>query len=172
MQEQDVEILNKITLLLQRDKPLFFNKKRQESHQNSYRLYISSKPMSEKLLSLGMFSDKSFKIRFPNIHESLFNHFIRGFFDGDGCISTYLLKGKYKSCSFSITSNKFILEEIQVILMKELQLSKTKLARDNRGNNINSLVYGGKQNCIKIRDWLYKDATIYLQRKHDKFYTI
>ena len=56
--------------------------------------------------------------------------------------------------------------------MSILNLSKTKLSKDNRGNNINSLVYGGKQNCLKIRDYLYKDATIFLIRKHDKFYSI
>lgn len=172
LQEKDVSILNKINKLFQPDKPLYFIKKKQESHQNQYRLIISSKPICEKLLLMGLMSDKSFKIRFPNIKECLINHFIRGFFDGDGCISIFLIKNKYKSCSFSITSNKIFLEHIQKIFMSILNLSKTKLSKDNRGNNINSLVYGGKQNCLKIRDYLYKDATIFLIRKHDKFYSI
>lgn len=172
LQERDKEILDKITNILQPEKPLLFVKKRKESHQNHYRLCICSKPICTQLLKIGFESNKSFKIRFPDIQKHLIHHFIRGFFDGDGCISVYLIKNKYQTCSFSITSNENFLKELQIILINELQLSKTKLCRDNRGNNINTLVYGGKQNCLKIRDWLYKDATIYLKRKHDKFYSI
>ena len=157
---------------MQPDKPLLFLKKRKESHKNSYRFYASSKYLSNRLSELGIGQNKAFTIRFPKLEQDLIPHFIRGFFDGDGCISVYLLKNKYQSCSFSITSNKDFLEKIQEILIEQLQLTKTKLGRDSRGNNINSLVYGGKQNCLKIRDWLYKDATIYLQRKYDKFYSI
>lgn len=172
LQEEDKPILDKLTIILQPDKPLFFNRKRKENHKNSYKFYVSSKYMSNRLSELGVGQNKAFTIRLPELRDDLIHHFIRGFFDGDGCISIYLIKNKYQSCSFSITSNREFLEKIQEILIEQLQLNKTKLARDNRGNNISSLVYGGKQNCLKIRDWLYKDATVYLQRKHDKFYSI
>ena len=31
------------------------------------------------------------------------------------------------------------------------------------------LRYTGRFSCQRIREWLYKDATIYLKRKYDKF---
>lgn len=173
LQEKDRDILDKITNIIQPTKPLMFLKKRKDTHQNQYRLSISNEHISKTLLKYGVIENKSFAIRFPIfIPEHLIHHFVRGYFDGDGCISIYKIKEKYKSCSISIVSNEEFLLSIQDLMVKKLKLNKTKLAKDRRGNNIYSLVYGGKQNCIKIRDWLYKDATIYMERKYKKIYSI
>ena len=53
-----------------------------------YRLRIGSKKMFNDLLKLGLSPRKSLTIKFPDdIPDNCLNHFIRGYFDGDGCIT-------------------------------------------------------------------------------------
>jgi len=169
LQETDKDILLKIRNLIQPSKDLMFINKKNIKHKNTYRFTICNKHINNKLLLHGLCENKSFSIKPPVIDEELVNHFIRGFFDGDGCISSYLVKGKYKTSSFSITSNIEILNYIQNIFIAKLGLTKTKIQTDKRGNNICSLVYGGRNNCIKIKNYLYYNSTIYMDRKFKKF---
>jgi hypothetical protein len=105
-------------------------------------------------------------LKFPKLRKDLIRHFIRGYFDGDGCISQ---SGKYPM--FSIVSTKNFLTSIQNILVKNLGLSKTKfmIRHPKNGNNIRTLMYGSYGNCIPIYHYLYDDASIFLKRKRDKF---
>ena len=105
----------------------------------------------------------------PNIPSELIHHFIRGYFDGDGSISIYTDKNNDKRCEFSITSNSEILLEIQTILIDNCNLNKTKLKTYKRTSKATSLRYGGVQQVKKIFDYLYKDSTIYLDRKYNNF---
>lgn len=53
-----------------------------------YRLRIGSKKMFDDLLKLGLTPRKSLTIKFPdNIPNNYFSHFVRGYFDGDGCVT-------------------------------------------------------------------------------------
>lgn len=62
----------------------------------SYRLRIGSKKMFNDLLRLGLTPRKSLTIKFPgNIPDNCFSHFIRGYFDGDGCVTIKKGRGKY-----------------------------------------------------------------------------
>ena len=62
---------------------------------------------------------------------------------------------------------------LQQILIEELGFSETKLEQrhKDRDNNIRSLRYCGVIQCITFRDWLYKDATICMERKKNIFDT-
>src|SRR3990167_2564304 len=51
-----------------------------------YRLQIGSSEMFEDLISLGFTPNKSLTIEFPKVPRRLLGDFIRGYFDGDGCI--------------------------------------------------------------------------------------
>lgn len=100
----------------------------------------------------------------PDIPEELIRHFIRGFFDGDGSVV-----GK-PHCSFSIIGDAPFLIEIQKILMEECSLNKTKLyAYPHKSVDIFDLTYGGRLQLGRIFNYLYKDATIYLNRKYEVF---
>jgi len=63
---------------------------------DSFRLRIGSREIYNDLIKLGLTPKKSLTIKFPNnIPESYFAHFVRGYFDGDGCIHIKRGKGKY-----------------------------------------------------------------------------
>ena len=108
LQEQDKHILEDIKELLHYNAPLKKIKPKKESHQISFVLTIHSKKISTDLTALGVMQNKTFKITFPDINKDLFSHFIRGYFDGDGCISK---TGRGAKCNivssydFNLTNN-------------------------------------------------------------------
>lgn len=171
LKEDDKEILDKITAIIQPDKPLQYidlstQKKTKgfENSQNQYRMVIANKHISQRLVELGCGKAKTHNLTFPieeQVPSYLIRHFVRGYFDGDGSIS----KGKISKVDIIGTTT--FLEPLQDILFKELSFNKTVLNQRHkeRDNNIRSLQICGNKQCIKFRDWLYEDATIYLERK-------
>lgn len=96
------------------------------------------------------------------------HHFIRGYFDGDGYLSTPITRPG--DCTLGITSNREFLSDIQAILIENTNINKTKLSDTcSSKNNIYKLMYGGIKNAKKIYDFLYMDATLFLIRKKEKF---
>lgn len=51
-----------------------------------FRLQIGSKSWFEDLLALGLTPHKSLTLSFPKVPEPYLGSFIRGYFDGDGCV--------------------------------------------------------------------------------------
>lgn len=161
LNEDDKNLLQRLNNLLQPLKPLqYVNIK---NGKNQYRLTIQNKEISKRMLELGLVKAKTHKIIFPEwIDKALIRHFIRGYFDGDGCVSNRV---------FSMVGTESFLNSIQIVLIDELGLSKTKFDKrhKNRKDNITSIRYCGKNNLKKIMNWFYSDATIYLERKYEKF---
>ncbi|MDP2157257.1 MAG: hypothetical protein Q8K68_06075, partial [Nitrospirota bacterium] len=51
-----------------------------------YRLQIGSKEWFLDLLKLGFVPHKSNSMQFPEVPRKFLGHFVRGYFDGDGCV--------------------------------------------------------------------------------------
>lgn len=101
---------------------------------------------------------------FPKIDKKLINHFTRGYFDGDGCI-TYG-KNIKNPASISITSTMSFLKEIDTEI--NINFSYVKRHKD-RDDEIFTITSGGIGNLIKFYVFLYNDSTISMQRKKIKF---
>lgn len=95
------------------------------------------------------------------VPKDLIPHFIRGYFDGDGCITS-----SKSNIKWSILGTSNFLSSIQDIMVEKLQLNKTKIYK---AKNIYSLEYKGRKQIKTIKEWLYNDATIFLERKYNKF---
>lgn len=123
----------------------------------------------EQLLNKGVVPNKSLincLEVFDYIPYKLNNHFVRGWFDGDGSISTW---GKYSS-EFSITGAYGNLEKIQNMILQDIEtLRITKILNSK---NVFVVKWGGNSQLMDIRRWLYSDATIFLERKKEKFDTV
>ena len=61
-------------------------RKRSVEHKIIYRLQIGSKEVFSDLMALGFTPAKSKTLSFPKIPEEYFGDFVRGYFDGDGCV--------------------------------------------------------------------------------------
>ena len=170
LQKKDLHILKRLTSLIQPDKPIY------ETKDKKYcSIAIYSLQMSQDLIKLGCVSKKSLILKFPNseqIPDHLMNHFIRGIFDGDGSIMVSQEKYKF---TFSVCGTEDIVSNIRDRLIGECNVNKvttgTKIIASTQ-NILYSICYNGRVNCLKIKNYLYKDATVYLNRKYDKFFSV
>jgi intein-encoded DNA endonuclease-like protein len=119
---------------------------------------VYSSKLVESIKKQGVHSRKTFTIERPNINPELINHFIRGYFDGDGSFT--FIEKKCSVSSFACASDNF-----RNFLIEELS-----------NNGINMKYYGGIQvqtqnkfDNLKFYNYIYKNATIYLKRKKDKY---
>lgn len=114
------------------------------------RLLIGNNKVVEDLEKLGVVEKKSKKIcSLPKI--SYLDDFIRGYIDGDGS-----LRKKYPT--FQISGNQTFLEEIANYFEIDYRLYPDK--------SIYTLRYNTKESEY-LEKRLYKNAIVYLQRKHD-----
>lgn len=162
----DREILDKFKECLEYTGPIIKSiDKRKDTYKPIYSLNVRSKNLTDDLTKHGCIKAKSYFTYFPEISENLKHHFIRGIFDGDGCIH----KDKLNNLRFAIIGNKELIESIQNIFIN-LGLNKTKLQhKEEHNNKIVSVTYNGNLSCKKLYDYMYKDSTIYLERKKKIF---
>ena len=144
--------------------------------ETSLRLNFSSKIMAKHLRDYGIVTKRSETMTsLPNISSQLMRHFIRGYFDGDGTISMFRRESyrtfsgntklyKHTNYFFSIIGTQEFLE----CIAKEMNLKSYTFAK-SRNQNMVYLNVRSKVEIPKIYDYLYKDSTIKLQRKYDKF---
>lgn len=164
LQEKDKEIIVALQQRLQPNKPLQYIKREHHKKKasNAWRISISNKHISEQLEHYGCGNKKSFRLRMPNLRDDLIRHFVRGYFDGDGSI-TFREGG---SSLFSIIGNIEFIQELQKILIKNCNVKQTKLdVYKKTGGRIASVRYCGHQQLIRIRDFMYCGAKIFLTRK-------
>ena len=164
LKKEDIKMIEQFKNDLKSNHPIGFNK-----DGNPF-INISCKHLCNSLYSYGLHNRKSWNFdiecvvdKIPKEYE---HHFIRGLFDGDGSIRyynyPYLKKMQYH---FGYTGLKNVCEYvkgklgIQRKLVYEGNVTYTLVTRDFRTIN-------------NIFNYLYKDATIYLDRKYKTFLEI
>lgn len=164
LHEQDKEILEKIKTELGYEGSVVFRKK--DNASNQYSLQIKSQEISQDLTKLGCVNKKSLILKFPTeeqVPSNLVKHFIRGYFDGDGSLFFN------ESYCINITSTQEFLIGVQQVLQSSAQLETAKLNQCNSGKNTYKLRIKGNNKTLSFLNWLYKDASIFLNRKHTKY---
>lgn len=132
-------------------------------YKEMYYWNANSVILKKDLISLGCLPNKSRDgMKFPNISKDLIRHFIRGFFDGDGCITT---NTKTTRISFYNTSKPFLEEIAKFINFDKARWYTPK----NKKNPCYSLSFGDPKVRIKIKELFYNNSSIYLTRKKNKF---
>ena len=130
-------------------------------------LNIYSTKMVKDLFNNGCMNNKTFKLKFPEwLREDLIRHFIRGYFDGDGCIylNNKALDGYFRSkCNF--LGNMGFITKIK----EKLENIIGKIPAIVKRHNIYSLDVNARNKVKELLNYLYDDSTIYLNRKYDKY---
>ena len=149
---------------------------RKTKGKDLYYLIISSKKMAFDLIRRGCIVRKSLALTFPTtIPEHLVWHFIRGYFDGDGCLCSYIKRStqKYKNKTITYEYPKLALNICGTQeFLTELQkyIVGAKLYKEKRkSTNCYRLESQHQQYITDFCKNMYKDATIYLSRKYQKF---
>lgn len=133
--------------------------------REGYSLTVCSKDMCRDLIYHGIVPNKSGKEILPNtIPKNLIRHFIRGFIDGDGCIESSIKRLSICSMSYNV------LLSIKLFLEKELKIKEynIKPILKESGNILYYyIIYS--DSFMKVMDYIYKDSSIFLTRKYDKY---
>lgn len=152
--KKDVEILEFIKKEICKDLDIYIDRK------DYRRISISNKQMKEDLIKLGCFPNKTHILSFPNenqVSKEFIFDFIRGYFDGDGCISKNVI---------NFTGKKEFLSEIHNTFNITTSL-KFNIRFPKRNNDIGSSYYCG-ENIFIIYKLIYNNS-FSLKRKYDKF---
>lgn len=176
LSKNDKEFLENVRKILKAETPIrdfiIKNSERNLSWNDCWKseISITSKKMYDDLAKFNIVPRKSLVYTFPEwlINHPLKHHFMRGYNDGDGSFFIpRLAEGRsVKQVYFTLRGTPKFLEVYRSILEKECVLEiRDKPIRISSGHGC--LEYGGNGIASKIIDYLYKDATIYLQRKYD-----
>jgi hypothetical protein len=131
----------------------------------------NNKTIWTALNNLGVVPRKSLILTFPDISifksQDLILHFIRGYFDGDGCISYQNKEHTKMTCSLLGTKN--FLEKMQDYI-EDIPFKEAKTnANPRSNNNITKEIYYSNLKGYKFLTQIYKNATIYLDRKYERY---
>lgn len=166
--EKDRDVLEKIKSVLRSNSPIKRKERKQIKGTDYFgspaiTLMISNSQICQDLEKHGAFYKKSLKLSFPFfLKEELIKHFIRRYFDGDGCITF----GRHNFPKISIASNKEFLEGVHDVLLKENIISN--IYASNR-SQVNSLEINAKLSVEKFLDYIYQDATVFMERKYQRY---
>lgn len=104
----------------------------------------------------------------PIVSKELNKSLIKGFFDGDGCITWGKRKDRDRIWQkISFTSPIKMLTHIQKILLKELNIAS--IIRPKSDADTFVLEFSSRQNVLDFLEWLYNDDFIVLKRKYNTY---
>lgn len=110
------------------------------------------------------------------IPKIFYKDFIRGILDADGSISKYVIHETRNKYSLSFTTYKNLLEWILFALKEENIIENTNRKfyqrHKSRDKECRTLTFSGKPQVEKILNYLYKNSTVFLDRKYEKYLRI
>lgn len=134
-----------------------------EKRYPTSKLDITCYEWIDDLSKFSIIPNKTFKTYMPNIPREYFGHFLRGVFDGDGCIT-----GRERKFVKISNGSELFLSELSKKLHNEYGLTERKIYKAKNSRKC-SLEYSKKSDVCSLYDIMYKDADIYLKRKKVKF---
>jgi len=134
---------------------------------NNMRLAIYNTHFADNLIHWGIAANKTGHEVFPNISEHLKHHFLRGYFDGDGCI-TWSKNGRLRGKVHFVSGYEMMKGIKDFIESKGVQYTDKSL-HPKKGANAFELETATLPNIARIYDIIYKDATVFLTRKKKHF---
>lgn len=130
---------------------------------------VRSNKMAETLAGYGVVPRKSHITYLPlNIPKDKFSHLIRGIFDGDGSIQAHQ-HGTHFLHSFSFCGSHRLMQDIVDFLQEHLSLVGAISVYDYKDKELSDFKLQTIQDMYTFGEWMYKDASIYLKRKRDKY---
>lgn len=145
---------------------------------------VSSEQIYKDLTALGCYAQKTIVgMKFPSIDSSLIPHFIRGFFDGDGCVTVDFPKNNYVSrvtgkvlrerkpirgrLTFTSTDKTFL-----DTLVKYLPITGHAFTQKMRSRVVYNLKIERQKDVLATLSYMYKNCTVGLNRKIEKMNTL
>lgn len=170
LQAEDVQVIERIKQELEYEGNIRFSTKSKPQYKDNYILCINDEYMSNQLNKIGMINNKSLILEFPKcVPMNLISHFVRGYFDGDGCI--YLNKEirKTEICIAGTFNMVKRMHDIAVLMNCPCSICHPKQCGES---NTYTLRVNGYHNVKNFMNWMYDNADIKMERKYNKYLEI
>lgn len=171
LQAEDKYLLERINQEMGNTKPLMFVQKSLENPKwkDMYRLVIYSETMQNALIVKGMIPRKSLRIVYPSwMPDNLHKHFIRGYFDGNGCIHQY--RTDIFDPVVELCSTKNFCSELIKICKEHLNIEAHmyEAHKSHDGIMYNFRIHR-REDVRRFCEWIYDGADIYMKRKCNRY---
>lgn len=172
----DFDLLNNIRKIMSSEHEIYVRPPRVMEHtknkylaKTSYVLKFGNKSMYQDLIGLGMTHRKSNNMHMPDVPQQYFSYFLRGYFDGDGCVNLYMPKKRITprlKVLFTSGSTAF-LSELSMFLSKILLIKAPPYYKSMGAYNL----MASDATAFKVLEYMYLDLdeAPYLVRKYQKF---
>lgn len=169
----DLEIILKIKEVIRSNHKVSRYESGLPKRKTRYVLRVGDKDIYSDLKKLGLYPNKSKTVKFPNVPKEFLPDFVRGYFDGDGCVTIERSKNIYgetilKRLGTSFTSGSY---DFLSVLSEDLFFAAGIKKDVYKSHRSFQLRFSTAESIILFRfmyDLLRKDG-LFLQRKFDVF---
>lgn len=162
LQIKDLEMIKWIKETLKLDSKIQEDKR---ANKECYTIEWSSYKMAKDLSNYGVIPNKTYNLKHlsDKIPETLYHHYLRGLYDGDGiCSIVNPSDSQIGFCSYS----KSFVEDFQLSVDKAIcKEDHNQIKKDNAYR----CYWRGRQQILSVLNYFYKDSTCFLQRKYNKY---
>jgi intein-encoded DNA endonuclease-like protein len=171
LSEKDKEVLQTFNKYLLNRKPLYERKAEiivgtSYIGKKQYKIELASNKMKSDLIDKGCVPRKSAILQFPTeeqVPKELIRHFIRGYFDGDGCI--YKSQGKLM---LNIVSTQNFLQGFYNTVNEKLGI-QFNIHKEKRRESSYYIFISKKADVKKFCEYIYNGCTVKMERKYNKW---
>ena len=164
--EDSADVIEKFKKSIKATNPIRYDtSSNREGKQILHKLVLCSQKTVNDLIDKGCVKQKTLILEPPkHVPDNLIRHFLRGFFDGDGALCRCPRKNStYISFTIDFTTTKAVAEWILKIV------KMGTVSKEQRRDYTWYWKLSGNQQVIKFYHYLYDDATIWMDRKYNKF---
>lgn len=160
---RDQNHLEKFKAFVQTERPLRIEKRKGWETVSTKALFTACNThLANRLKSLGILPDRpDVTLATAQIPIAMCHHFIRGYMGGDGSI------GKNR-CRIRFIGQEDILQWIIEVFLQNGIQSNAELQTNPRTDKVKVIGFSGSFLSWSIVNFLYRDATIWMDRKRDK----
>lgn len=133
-----------------------------------YTLYIDNMFIYKDLENLGLTPSKSFTCNIKGIPEVFKYDFIRGYFDGDGCVYSKKHKDSKPTLSVDIATASTEFKDTFIDLTSDIVSEKGRFSIQTRSNGLH-IIRANSKVSEKLYSKMYYKNCLCLTRKKDKF---
>jgi hypothetical protein len=141
-------------------------------YKPTYYIDVYSNKFFDFCYSLVGTTDKTHSTNLPKVPDLYLHHFIRGYFDGDGSIYIKKYKSRHGNPIFNLSSSFtaskeswVVLNELKNLLMKTIFTGNRKITIQSSELGTSTKLCFGQYDTMLLCEWMYKDATIFMERK-------
>ncbi len=167
----DIELVENMRALLA-SKHRIYKRLAYGNRKEAYLLRIGSAALFERLMHIGLTPSKTQTLVFPDMPRVVLADFVRGYFDGDGCVFLEYSGLRVKRLLTIFTSGcRTFLERLQSELIGELGVKPGKLYQHGSSAGAYQLRYSTRDS-LRLFLFLYNpqpDQKLYLKRKYAIF---